>query len=139
MPVLSPHRLPLTRLSLYYLVAYLTLTGLGLMFVPSATLNVLRANPTHSVDMARFAGILMLALGLVVSQIIRHRLDVLYPATVAIRLVIWAYVAWLYQQSRDPFFTAVLGVLGFGILLSGSALLVEAREPVRHRGTQDGR
>ncbi len=28
----STHRLPLPRISLYYLFTYLTLTGLGLMF-----------------------------------------------------------------------------------------------------------
>lgn len=89
----STHRLPLTRISLYYLFTYLTLTGLGLMFFPFATLRLLQSNTTTGHDMARFAGILMLAIGLVVSQIIRHRLDVLYPATVAIRFVIWAYVA----------------------------------------------
>ena len=70
---------------------YLTLTGLGLMFLPSATLRLLQSKATDGHDMARFAGILRLTIGLVVSQIIRHRLEGLYPATVAIRLVIWVY------------------------------------------------
>lgn len=130
----STDRLPLTRISLYYLFTYLTLTGQSLMFFPVATLRLLQSNATNGHDMARFAGVLMLAIGLVVSQIIRHKLEVLYPATVAIRLVIWVYVAWLYQHSGNPFFTAVLVVLGLGILLTGSAYVTEARATMRADG-----
>jgi uncharacterized protein YjeT (DUF2065 family) len=127
----STHRLPLTRISLYYLFTYLTLTGLGLMFFPSATLRLMQSNATDSHDMARLAGIPMLAIGLVVSQIIRHSLDVLYPATVVIRLVIRVYVAWLCQHSGNPFFAAVLGL---GILLTGSAYFSESRATIRADG-----
>jgi uncharacterized protein YjeT (DUF2065 family) len=118
-----------TRLSLYYLATYLTLTGLGLMWAPASTLGLLGA--THSYDdaMPRFAGMLMLALGLLVSQIIRFSLEPLYPITVLIRLGIWAFVAWLYAHSGDRFFIAVLGVVGLGILLTGGAYLAERGAP----------
>jgi hypothetical protein len=76
----------------------------------------------------------MLTIGLLVSQIIRHSLDLLYPAAVAIRLVIWGYVAWLYQHSGNPLFAAVLAVLGLGILLTGSAYVSESRATIRADG-----
>jgi hypothetical protein len=116
-----------TRLSLFYLVTYLTLTGLGLMWAPAATLHLLGATNTYDDAMPRFTGILMLALGLLVSQIIRFRVERLYPITVVIRSGIWLFVAWIFARSRDPFFLAVLGVVGLGILLTGVAYLAERR------------
>jgi uncharacterized protein YjeT (DUF2065 family) len=116
-----------TRLSLYYLVTYLTLTGLALMWAPAATLRLLGATHAYDDVMPRFAGMLMLALGLVVSQIVRFRLERLYPITVLIRLGIWVFVAWLYLRTRDFFFVAVLIVVGIGILLTGAAYLAERR------------
>lgn len=118
--------LPKTRLSLYYLVTYLTLTGLALMIAPAWTLKkALFATHEYDDAMPRFAGILMLALGMVVSQVIRFRVSQLYPITVLIRGVIFLYVLWLYFHSGDTFFLAVLGVLGFGILLTGTTYLME--------------
>lgn len=117
--------LPKTRLSLYYLVTYLSLTGLALMIAPAWTLKALFATREYDDAMPRFAGILMLALGMVVSQIVRFRVSQLYPITVIIRSVIWLYVLWLYFHSGDTFFAAVLGVLGLGILLTATTYLME--------------
>ncbi|MFO1078902.1 MAG: hypothetical protein U1E73_14360 [Planctomycetota bacterium] len=118
---------PLTRLSLYYLCAYLSTTGLSLMVAPAATLRVLQASQAYDDAMPRFAGILMLALGLLVSQVIRLRLAALYPVTIAIRLVIWSFVLWLFVHTGDRFFAVVLSVLGLGIVLTGTALAAERR------------
>ncbi len=114
-----------TRLSLYYLVTYLTLTGLGLMFAPGAVLTLLMASRTYDDAMPRFVGILMLAIAMIVSQIIRFNVEQLYPITVLVRLVIWVYVLWLYFHSGETFFVAVLGVVGLGIVLTGVTYLLE--------------
>lgn len=114
-----------TRLSLYYLVTYLTLTGLGLMFAPGAVLTLLMATHTYDDAMPRFVGILMLAIAMIVSQIIRFKVEQLYPITVLVRLVIWVYVLWLYFHSGDTFFVAVLGVVGLGIVLTAVTYLLE--------------
>jgi uncharacterized protein YjeT (DUF2065 family) len=121
--------MPKTRLSLYYLVTYLAVTGLGLMGAPSATLRLLGATALYDDAMPRFAGVLMLALAALVSQIIRFRLAPLYPVTVVIRVGIWAFVLWLYLHSRDGFFIAVLAVVGIGILLTACAYVFERRLP----------
>jgi uncharacterized protein YjeT (DUF2065 family) len=123
-----------TRLSLFYLVTYLTLTGLGLMWAPAATLRLLGATGSYGDVMPRFTGVLMVALGLLVSQVIRFKVERLYRITVFIRLGIWGFVAWLYLLSRDEFFIAVLGVVGLGILLTGAAYVAERRQ-ARARGT----
>ena len=116
-----------TRLSLYYLVTYLSLTGVGLMFAPAPVMAMLMTTGEYGDVMPRFAGILMLALGLIVSQIIRFRVEPMYPITVLVRLLIWVFVLWLYLRSGDPFFAAVLGVVGLGILLTGGMYLAERR------------
>jgi uncharacterized protein YjeT (DUF2065 family) len=114
-----------TRLSLYYLVTYLTLTGLGLMFAPAAVLAALGAKLTYDDYMPRFAGVLMVALGFLVSQIIRFRLEMLYPMTLVVRLFIWVFVLWLYLRSGDTLYAMVLGVVGLGLLLTGGSWLTE--------------
>ncbi|MEZ5400182.1 MAG: hypothetical protein R2729_10980 [Bryobacteraceae bacterium] len=116
-----------TRISLFYLSGYLSLTGLALMFFPIQFLKLLFATGDYGDVMPRFLGIMMLALGLVVSQIIRFRVDRLYPITVMIRLVIWFFILWLYYYSGDPFFLVVLGVLGLGIVLTATCYLQERR------------
>jgi len=78
--------------------------------------------------MPRLAGGLILALGLLVVQIIRHRVDVLYPSTVGVRFVLLAVLGWLYARTSDPFFLVVMGVVGLGVLLTGSSLLLARRQ-----------
>ena len=114
-----------TRLSLFYLIGYLSLTGLALMFVPVPTLRLLQSNRDYGDIMPRFAGVLMVTIAAVVSQIVRHRVEILYPATVVVRSGILAFVIWLYFLSSDPLFLAVAGVVGLGVLMTGIACLTE--------------
>jgi uncharacterized protein YjeT (DUF2065 family) len=123
----SPGIMQKTRLSLYYLVTYLTVTGLGLMIAPATVLKMLLATHEYDDAMPRFAGILMFGLGIVVSQIIRLRVEAMYPITLVVRGIIFAYVLWLYFHSGDTLFAMVLGVVGFGMLLTGSMYLTERR------------
>jgi len=51
-----------TRFSLYYLVTYLSLTGLGLMLAPLTVLRLLGASRVYDDVMPRFVGIPMVAL-----------------------------------------------------------------------------
>jgi hypothetical protein len=114
-----------TRLSLYYLATYLMFTGLGLMFAPDTLLKLLFATRVYDDVMPRFVGILMVAIALIVTQIIRFRVEQLYPITALIRLVIWVYVLWLYFHSGDTFFVVVLAVVGLGIVLTSATYLWE--------------
>jgi len=118
----------LTRLSLYYLATYLPLAGLALLFVPDFATKLLLSNRTYDDAPFRLAGILLIGLGILVTQIIRHRLEVLYPTTVVVRLLISATLIGLFAETRDPFFLVVLTVVVIGIVLTGTTYLLDRRE-----------
>lgn len=118
-------KLKRTRLSLFYLATYLYLTGVGLLAAPGVVMKMLFASGDYGDVMPRFAGVLMIGLAVIVTMLIRARAEALYPATLITRLVIWVCTLGIYLYSRDPFFLAVLGVVGLGILLTGSAYLAE--------------
>jgi uncharacterized protein YjeT (DUF2065 family) len=114
-----------TRLSLYYLAGYSLPSGLALLFAPALTLKLLFSNGHYSELIVRLVGIPLACLGVIVVQLIRHRVAVLYPTTLAVRVFILASVGWLYSLSGDPMFLALLGVVGFGFVLTLSCYLLD--------------
>jgi len=118
-----------TRLSLYYLAGYLIPTGVLLVAAPDVAFKLLFATGQYGDAIPRLAGGVLLALGIIVVQIIRYRLDVLYPTTVGVRLMLLAVLGWLYARTGDPFFLIVTGVVGLGVLLTGTSLLLARRQP----------
>jgi uncharacterized protein YjeT (DUF2065 family) len=118
-----------TRLSLFYLAGYLLPTGALLVVAPDVAFKLLFATGSYGDAIPRMAGGLLLALGVIVVQVIRHRVEALYPTTVAIRLMLLAILGWLYARTSDPFFLIVMGVVGFGVLLTGGTLLMARRQP----------
>jgi len=75
-----------TRLSLFYLAGYLLPTGLLLLVAPRVTLRLLQSNGDYGSDVfVRVAGLLLLAIGIIVVQIIRRRVEALYPTTLLVR------------------------------------------------------
>ncbi len=118
-----------TRLSLFYLVGYLFPTGVMLTFAPDLTFKLLFATGSYGDVIPRLAGGLIFALGILVAQIIRYRIEALYSTTVAVRFVLLGILGWLYTRTGDPFFLAVMGVVGVGVLLTGGALLLAMRQP----------
>jgi hypothetical protein len=119
--------MPNTRRSLFYVAGYLIPTGLGLMFAPGFVLRLLFSNREYDDVFPRFAGVLMLALGIVVVEIVRRRAAALYPATLAVRAVIWVFVLGIYWRTLDPFFLVVLAVVGFGLIFTGISLGLDRR------------
>lgn len=117
-----------TRKSLYYVASYLTLTGMGLLVAPQLILKLLFSNGHYDAVFVRFSGILMVGLGIVVIQLIRHNVASLYPTTLFIRAIIWVAVAGLYLSTRDPFFLVVLGVVGAGMLWTAISFSQDRRE-----------
>lgn len=116
-----------TRLSFYYLVGYLTLGGLGLLFAPALALQLLGATGTYPPVLVRFIGSLLLALGILVAQIMRHRVEALYPSTLAVRVVLVATMVALYVASRDPLFLVLTAIVGFGMALTTTGFVVDRR------------
>jgi uncharacterized protein YjeT (DUF2065 family) len=118
-----------TRKSLYYVASYLTLTGIGLVIAPQLVLRLLFSNGHYDSVFVRFTGILMVGLGIVVIQLIRHDVATLYPTTLIVRAIIWLVVVRLYISTHDPFFLVVLGVVGAGMLWTGISYFRDREEP----------
>ena len=110
-----------TRLSLYYLAGYLLFGGIGLLAAPPKG----PASGDYSSALARLAGVLLLALGILIAQIIRHDLNVLYWTTLIVRAIILVVLGSLYIASKDPLFLVLLSIVGFGFLLTASCYILD--------------
>jgi hypothetical protein len=75
----------------------------------------------------QFTGAFMIALSILVAQIIRHRVDVLYPTTLFVRSFFIVVIVTLYFQTNDPLFLVVLAVVSFGVALTTTAFLLDRR------------
>ncbi len=116
-----------TRFSLLYVVFYLSTTGLALLVAPMDALELLGATGRYEPVMTRGVGTFMFALSIIVLQIVRHRVDVLYRTTLGVRAFFLAAFATFYAQTRDPLFLVILGVVGLGMLFTSVAYLADRR------------
>lgn len=114
-------------MSLYYLATYLLAAGIALILAPSLALTVLFASGHYGDVMPRLLGVVLLALGIVIVQIIRHRVEVLYTTTLIVRVFIVAVLAALLIYARDPLFISLLVVVGCGMVLTGTSYLSDRR------------
>jgi uncharacterized protein YjeT (DUF2065 family) len=119
-----------THLSLYYLAGYLLPAGLLLLLIPDVATKLLLSNRTYDDAPFRLAGVLLIGLGILVVRMIRHRLEVLYPTTILVRLLISATLIGLYLRTSDPFFLVVLAVVVIGIGLTATSYILDRRRSV---------
>ena len=118
-----------TRLSLFYLAGYLLPTGLLWLVAPRTTFRLMLSNGDYGSDVfPRVSGLLLLAIGIIVVQIIRLRAEVLYPTTLMVRAVFLVGFLGFYWCTRDPLFLVVLGVVGLGVLLTGTSYWLDRHE-----------
>jgi len=90
-------------------------------------LRLLLSNGEYGDALPRLLGAVLLALGVVIAQIIRHRLAVLYTTTLAVRAVILIVLAALYFSTRDPLFLVLFGIVGLGVVFTGTSYLLDRR------------
>jgi hypothetical protein len=114
-----------TRLSFLYLMSYLGAGGVALLAAPDTALRLLGATGDYSPILARFLGAFMVALGIIVLQIWRHGVQVLYPTTLLVRVVLLATIVWLYVESRDVLFLSLTGIVGLGMVLTFTGLVID--------------
>jgi hypothetical protein len=126
-----------TRASFVYLVSYLSVGGFALLVAPDRALRLLGATLSYPSEFVRFAAAFMVALAIAVTQIARHRLEVLYPTTVLVRVPIVATLLAVYFDSRDRVFLVLTMIVGFGMLLTTAGLLSDGR--AREASTLEGR
>ena len=116
-----------TRLSLFYLAGYLIPAGLLLLFAPQFSTKLLFSNGEYGDVFPRLAGMLLIGIGILVIQIIRFRLEVLYTTTLAIRVFFCVCFVGFYAISQDPFFLVLLAIVAFGLILTGTSYLLDRR------------
>jgi len=75
----------------------------------------------------RFVGMLMLALGIIILQAVRHRVEVLYPTALIVRSGMLPILLGLYLYSGDPLFMTLLVVVGAGVVLTGTSYWLDKR------------
>jgi uncharacterized protein YjeT (DUF2065 family) len=117
-----------TYLSLYYLAGYLFPAGLLLLIVPSFATKLLLSNQTYDEAPLRLAGLVLIALGILIVQIIRHRVEALYTTTLVVRSVLIVGLLALLVSTGNPFFGVVLIVVLIGVALTGASYLIDRRE-----------
>jgi uncharacterized membrane protein YoaK (UPF0700 family) len=117
-----------THLSLYYLAGYLLFAGVALVATGQFVMRLLLSNGEYGDALPRLLGVVLLALGILIVQIIRHRLDVLYPTTLVVRVLILGVLAWLFAMTTDPFFLVLIAIVGFGVVLTGISYLLDRRD-----------
>jgi uncharacterized protein YjeT (DUF2065 family) len=124
-----------TYLSLYYLVGYLFPAGLLLLLVPTFATNLLLSNQTYDEPPLRLAGLVLIALGILVAQIIRHRVEVLYTTTLIVRGMLSLGLFALLVSTGNPFFGVVLVIVLIGVALTGASYLVDRRDAAARTAT----
>lgn len=106
------------RLTLLYLAAYLLIGGLGLAFLPAATLKLFLSSGDYGDIMPRVAGMLMIGLSGVIAQFVYHRDYRYYPYSVYIRSFFVIFLFFLYFRSNDPLFLVLNTIILVGLLPS---------------------
>jgi uncharacterized protein YjeT (DUF2065 family) len=124
-----------THLSLYYLVGYLFPAGLLLFLVPTTATSLSLSNQTYDEPPLRLAGLVLIALGILIAQIIRHDVEVLYTTTLVVRSILSLGLLGMYIATGNPFFAVVLVVVLIGVVLTGASYLVDRREAVARTTT----
>ena len=117
-----------TRLSLFYLAAYLWLGGIGLLIAPQFSANLLFSNTDYAPVMLQSLGMFMLGLGIVVVQIIRLRIKTLYPTTLVVRLFFCTCLMGFYILTDNPFFIVLFGIVVLGVLITGISYVSERQD-----------
>ena len=116
-----------TRFSLFYLAGYLYVGGIGFLFTPGLTLELFFSNGSYSDVMVRFVGVLLVSLGILITQMIRLKIEAMYPATLLVRPLILATLVWLYLRSGDPMMLVLIGIVGLGFVLTLAGYLADRK------------
>ncbi len=117
-----------THLSLFYLAGYVVPSGILLLVAPTFVSGLLQSNQVYDEAPMRLAGLVLIALGVFVVQLIRHHVEVMYTTTLVVRSILSLGLAWLALSTGNPFFAVVLAVVLFGVALTGVSYLLDRRD-----------
>jgi uncharacterized protein YjeT (DUF2065 family) len=116
-----------TRISLFYVISYLLPGGLGLLAAPQLALQLLSSNGAYDDVMPRVVGMMMIALGVFVLQIVRRRVEDLYLTALAVRIGMLPIMLSFWLVSRDPLYLTLLGIVGVGVVYTSVSYRLDVR------------
>ncbi len=119
-----------TRLCIWYVAGYLVFSGLALLLAPRAALAAMLSDTDYGLVMPRWVGMLSVALGTLVGQVVRQRIVVLYPLSFFMPAAMLVGFVGMYLQSANPLFLAVSAVVGMGVVATGASMLVDKAHDV---------
>jgi hypothetical protein len=106
------------RKSLYYPAFYLTTAGLGSILMPELFMKMMFSNTSYDLNFIRFTGLFFIGLAVLVIQVIRNNVTVMYPTLIGVRVFFCAGYVALYAATGNPFFLTVLAIVGAGVIAS---------------------
>ena len=120
-----------TNLSLIYVATYLLASGIFLLLAPRLALKLLLSTGDYGEILPRLTGLLLLGLGILVLQIVRHRISALYTSTLVVRGLFCVGFVVLYAMSRDPLFLVLLAVVGIGVVATSTSYVLDSQQGKR--------
>ena len=112
------------RLCIWYVAGYLVLSGVALLLAPRGALAAMLTNTDYGNIMPRWVGMLSVAMGTLVGQIVRLRIAALYPLSFFMPAAMLVGFVGLYLQSANPLFLVVSAVVGVGVAATGTSMLL---------------
>lgn len=109
---------PYQRWSLTYVVAYLTVGGLGFALAPRLTRELFLSNQEYDDVGFRLTGMVMLGLAYLVGAILRHKDGKYYPVSIFLRSAFVVFLLALYVDGQDPMFLVISAIVLVGLLPS---------------------
>jgi hypothetical protein len=116
-----------TRLSLFYLVAYLFPLSVGLLLFPTTTYHLLGSKAEHAAALWRWFGGLLLVLAMIVVNLIWNHRAASYIITVIVRVVFVGLFSYLVGRRGNRAYVVVLIMLGLGEMWTLVALAIDLR------------
>ncbi len=116
------------KFGLTYLAGYLCGGGAAFALAPHLALKLMFSSGDYGDVFPRFAGMMVLALGLIVVQILRKEIWALYRTLIFVRIGLCTAWVVLFTLYRDPFFLTLLGLVGLGILISIVGARLDAKQ-----------
>ena len=106
------------RLSLTYVVTYLTIGGAGFLIAPELARDLLLSNRDYENVGFRIAGTMMLALAYLIWTNVGHQDWKYYPASIYVRAFIVIVLTVLYFSDNDPMFLVLNVIVLIGLIPS---------------------
>ncbi len=116
-----------TRLSLFYLVAYLFPSGIGLLAAPADAMKLLHSNADFGDVLPRVVGMFLVGLGIIIVQLIRLRAENLYFTTILVRSFFCACFVAFLSMTGNPLFLSMLIIVGIGLTLTSACYAIDRR------------